>query len=321
MRKISNKFLNGVEVSAQEAVYGLLGMPLTKSSRDCVFISTGRPEERIVFMKSHEELQNLDPDSTDVAASGLLDHYSHRPKQLEDSTLAEFASYYTFSRRRPSGKSVINEEYNESFEDGAEEDQTVFALDDKSGFVRKRNFPRIIRYRRYGELENQVEFYRECVMLYHPWRNEDNDILNKDVIELYKLNEESINRIRKQYNALETHVLEKVAQEVDEEDGEDECLPDEEFEAMDDFRDEADIFNELFANQTENVVEKIPMVSLLSSQDYQILIQSLNGKQSQYVAHVMKLIAEGKEFLEFVYGGAGETNKFKRISGLSYSNF
>jgi len=121
MRHISNKFLNGVEVSAQEAVYGILGMPLTKSSRDCVFISTGRPEERIVFMKSCAELQKLDPESTDVAASGLLDHYSHRPKELEDTTLAEFASNYTFSRRRPNGKASNHEEYNETFEDETEE--------------------------------------------------------------------------------------------------------------------------------------------------------------------------------------------------------
>jgi len=307
MRQISNKFLNGVEVSAQEAVYGLLGMPLTKCSRDCVFISTGRPEERIVFMKSCQELKNLDPESTDVAASGLLDHYTHRPKELDDLTLADFASKFTFSTKRPSGKTAKDQEYAEIFEDDIEEEQTVFELDDHSGFVRKRTFPRIIRYRRYGELENPTEFYRECLMLYHPWRNEETEILNENVTDLYQLNKESIERNRRHYNALETHVLEKVAQEVDEEDCEDDCLPDEQFEAMDDFRDQADIFNELFANQTENVVEKIPMVTLLSSQDYQTLIESLNEKQSQYVTHVLKLIAEGKEFLEFVYGGAGET--------------
>jgi len=128
-------------------------MPLTKSSRDCVFINTGRPEERIVFMKSHKDLQKLEPDSTDVAASGLLDHYSHRPKELEHLTLADFASNYTFSTKRPSGKAAKVQEYTESFEDENEEEQTVFALDDESGFVKKRTFPRIIRYRRLGELQ------------------------------------------------------------------------------------------------------------------------------------------------------------------------
>jgi len=294
-----------VEVSAQEAVYGLLGVPLTKCSRDCVFISTGRPEERIVFMKSCQELKNLDPESTDVAASGLLDHYAHRPKELEDLTLADFASKYTFSTKRPKGKTAKDQEYAETLEDEVEEEQTVFELDDQSGFVRKRTFPRIIRYRRYGELENPTEFYRECVMLYYPWRDEERDILTEDIFGLYKLNEESIQRIRRQYNALETHVIEKAAQEIDEEDSENDCLPDEEFEAMDDFRDQADIFNEIFANQIDNIVEKIPMITLLPAQDYEALIGSLNLKQSQYVARVVKFVAEGKTFLEFVYAGAG----------------
>jgi len=117
MRQISNKFPNGVEVSAQEAVYGLLGMPFTKSSRDCVFISTGRPEERIVFMKTHEELKKLDLESNDVAASGLLYHYSHRPIELEDLTLAYFASCYTFSKNLPNGKAAAGQvnEYTEIF--------------------------------------------------------------------------------------------------------------------------------------------------------------------------------------------------------------
>jgi len=178
-------------------------------------------------MKSNQQLKKLDPESTDVSALGLLDHYAHRPKELEDLTLADFASKYTFSTKRPSGRTVNDQEYAEIFEDEIEVEKTVFELDDHSGFVRKRSFPRIIHYRRYGELENPSEFYRECLMLYHPWRNEEIEILNENVTDLYQLNKESIERNRKEYNALETHVLEKVALEVDEEDCEDDCLPDE----------------------------------------------------------------------------------------------
>jgi len=65
---------------------------------------------------------------------------------------------------------------------------------------------------------------------------------------------------------------------------------------MDDFRDQADIFNELFANQIDNIVEKIPMITLLPSQDYEALIGSLKTKQSQYLARVVKFVAEGRHF-------------------------
>lgn len=40
VRHIGNKFLNFVEVSAQEGSYLMLHMPLTQSSREVVFINT-----------------------------------------------------------------------------------------------------------------------------------------------------------------------------------------------------------------------------------------------------------------------------------------
>lgn len=43
IRHIGNKFLNAVEVSAQEAVYLALQMPFRRSSRDFQFISTSPP--------------------------------------------------------------------------------------------------------------------------------------------------------------------------------------------------------------------------------------------------------------------------------------
>ncbi len=40
VRDIGNKFLNSVEISAQEAVYVILQLPMRKSSRNVVFINT-----------------------------------------------------------------------------------------------------------------------------------------------------------------------------------------------------------------------------------------------------------------------------------------
>ena len=47
VRIIVNKFLNNVEVSAQEAVYLLLQLPLKKSSRQVILINTSPPAERV----------------------------------------------------------------------------------------------------------------------------------------------------------------------------------------------------------------------------------------------------------------------------------
>ena len=47
VRDIGNKFLNSVEISAQEAVYIVLQLPMRKSSQQVVFINTAPPEERV----------------------------------------------------------------------------------------------------------------------------------------------------------------------------------------------------------------------------------------------------------------------------------
>ena len=57
VRHIGNKFLNAVEVSAQEAVYLVLQMPLRRSSCDVQFISTSPPDERTFLIKKLEKLK------------------------------------------------------------------------------------------------------------------------------------------------------------------------------------------------------------------------------------------------------------------------
>ncbi len=48
VRDIGNKFLNNVEISAQEAVYIVLQLPMRKSSRQVIFnINTSPPEDRV----------------------------------------------------------------------------------------------------------------------------------------------------------------------------------------------------------------------------------------------------------------------------------
>ena len=51
VRHIGNKFLNAVEISAQEAVYLVLQMPMRRSTREFQFISTSPPDERAFLLK------------------------------------------------------------------------------------------------------------------------------------------------------------------------------------------------------------------------------------------------------------------------------
>ena len=94
LRMVSNKFLNSVELSAQEAVYICLQLPMKKSSRQVVFINTNLPEDRVFLLKPNHVLQTMRDDDEDIVASSLISRYENRTTSLESVTLAEFAAWY-----------------------------------------------------------------------------------------------------------------------------------------------------------------------------------------------------------------------------------
>ena len=83
VRHIGNVFFsNCVEVSAQEAVYLDLQIPLTKCTRDIVFINTSTTAERVFLLKPKSVLDELPAESTDIESSNIIQRYSKRPEQL-----------------------------------------------------------------------------------------------------------------------------------------------------------------------------------------------------------------------------------------------
>ena len=78
LRKFANTFTNFVEISAQEAAYGILSMPLIRSSVSTEYINTS-PEERVFLIKSQEELNKLPDHSTEIAFTGLREVRKQTP--------------------------------------------------------------------------------------------------------------------------------------------------------------------------------------------------------------------------------------------------
>ncbi|CAF4631966.1 unnamed protein product, partial [Rotaria magnacalcarata] len=99
LRVLANKFLNSSEISAQEAVYHILSIPLSINSRSTIFINTNRPENRISIVKSDEILQKLDPDSKDIFVQGLIDMYVNRSDEMKNVCFADFTSLYNVTKR------------------------------------------------------------------------------------------------------------------------------------------------------------------------------------------------------------------------------
>ena len=77
VRDIGSKFLNSVEISAQEAVYIVLQLLMKKSSRQVVFINTMPPDERVQLLKPIEEIKEMEDQCEDIYTGGLLQRYGN----------------------------------------------------------------------------------------------------------------------------------------------------------------------------------------------------------------------------------------------------
>ena len=161
VRMIGNKFLNNVEVSAQETVYLLLQLPLKRSSRQVVFVNTSPPEERVYLLKS-----NIDqlPDDAEVAESNVIARYSRRRKSLETVCLAEYVAFYD-NTSHPETDSNSDDEF-------AAETETLLY---KPG-LKRRKIARVIRTFLFDPESEPEKSARQKLMLYFPWRNEHVDL-------------------------------------------------------------------------------------------------------------------------------------------------
>ena len=148
VRDIGNKFLNNVEISAQEAVYITLQLPMRKSSRQVVFINTSPPEDRVQLLKPLKDINEMEDDSQDVYTKGLIDRYAKRARNLEHLSLADWVAWYDL-RGKPKNKKtnvvdVDNLPLERGDNDNDDDEETENDLPEKNG-GKKRTKARIIR--------------------------------------------------------------------------------------------------------------------------------------------------------------------------------
>ncbi len=194
LRKLGSAFLNHREISAQEAAYRLLSLPLKQATRTVTFINTTPKEKRVSMMKPLSVILAMESDDEDVYCHNMVDRYSARPQHLENLCLAEFVANYTTDRK----------------DSGAEENDEPSILDEEHlpqkitlqrdmGSMHKRRREAVIRF--YKDKEHGEEFYRNLLMLYKPWQNEDTDLRHDAMSfqESYHLVEDTVEANRKKY--------------------------------------------------------------------------------------------------------------------------
>ena len=193
VRHIGNKFLNAVEVSAQEAAYLILQLSMSNKSRKCEFLSTAPPDERTFLLKSKQDLEALPEDSTEIEADNTIKRYARRHKVLENYCFADFvAKVVSVSQVEQKEKhardngveydndsnTVIDSDEDEQVDEETSTNKVRHSVVTDNVRIVLRNRSKIIRYVHYSEKVNPENYYREQLMLFRPWRNERIDLLN-----------------------------------------------------------------------------------------------------------------------------------------------
>ena len=108
IRHIGNEFLNAVEISAQEAVYLVLLMPLRRSSRDFQFTNTSNPDDRIFLLKTLDKIKELPNNSTDIESDNIIKRYQRRSHNLDHLCLADFVAWFNCVKDKHSDNNTSN---------------------------------------------------------------------------------------------------------------------------------------------------------------------------------------------------------------------
>ena len=300
VRDIGNKFLNSVEISAQEAVYIVLQLPMKKCSRQVIFINTTPPEERVQLLKPVSDIKELEDDSEDIYTSGLLQRYAKRPISFEHVTLADCAAWYDSCGKPYVKKSVVNDTDNFPLEtaNGSEnEDELCDESIACNKSNKKRSKARIIRSVWFNREKDPEKHYRELIMLFTPWRNEQTDLLAncssyqarflivKDLIDaqmkLYAVCSDDLNKINEYISGLvesedQFDSIAPLTQNIeyqDEAEGQQDLHPD--------FNENYDLSEDVGISSAVASTEPL-ILNELQDQDFRQLVQTLNQKQKEF---------------------------------------
>ena len=326
LRKIGHNFLNGSEVSAQEAVYVILSIPLTMCSRQIIFINTGEKEKRTAILKPLAKLKNLDPDSTDVYSTAILEYYSKRPEILENLCLADFASkFQTINNSKKSGESKDKDVEYDNIEESEQNNDLnrgnrIQIRDEKNNLIctlYERKIPKVIRYRRYQSNKDPINYFREKVMLYVPWRDEDNDILNKDIEALFRENKAKIIEKENSYikdNTIDyDSILDRIGENPDpdesdiEEDNEEDL--ENQYRILDTRRPESSLDIDIPSTKRDSETGKcvsFRAIQLQTTDEYNELMRKLNQGQRTYLMGLKDIVESNQlPIYHLITGGAG----------------
>jgi hypothetical protein len=190
---------------------------------------------------------------------------------------------------------------------------TDLKLLDSSGFMRKRNIRKIIRFRHYGKMEDPHNYYREKLMLFVPWRNEDAELLDPgiDIMQRIAVSEQLIHENSKPFyydidvnDEKLTNIVNEVQDDIDRNEDDNRIVQNEMELIEEDISFEQHFDEDVMSGNIR--VEQFLPPRAVPDDEYRCLMRTLNEKQRRFVLNSLHLLkTNAAPFYFFLSGGAG----------------
>lgn len=267
------------------------------------------------MLKSPKELEEMEEDSEDIYKKGTIERYAERPAMLENMCLADFEAWYEYRGTKKEKKST------KKTEDGEQKKEQTLKPNEiktKDGVLTRRRGPKVLRFCNFNKFTQTSDFFRERVMLFKPWRDEESEVENADCKRICSENSELIDQNCKKYIKLAEDINE-IAKQIEEKrnaEALDTVDPNGETDQVinvfgyDDNTIRPDLNLELndcaSTNKADEATKRYKMPDQLGSEEYFKLCDSLNTKQRDYLMHIIdKFKSNSLPVYDFISGGAG----------------
>lgn len=286
VRKTGSTWINSSEISAQEAVYHVLGLRLRRFSRAVQFVNTNLPEKRFRVAMTSEELKKMPADSLNCFKETVREKYGGRKKaELLDLCLADYVALV----RWKVGSNQVGEERVE---------------------VEFRRQPKVLRWVGYSEKQDFENFCREQIMLFLPWKGVFEDlVVATSWSEIFMREQEQIRDNRERYVKIDAEVWDAICEKAAQE-----CrnaeLRNAEAQEGDTFGDKVDLCCEGGELNTSRAVASRGVQSTTHFVEWDHFgdkIGTMNLLQKQFFDHVMYSVRQDSDepMRLFLTGGAG----------------
>ena len=152
-------------------------MPLRRCSRTTVFLNTDHKDSRDSLLLPFAHLQKLDDNDENVYCKNIIDRYTTRPQNLEDMSLAEFATNYTYKRETTNDVTHCEDDMSGGSDtelqcDDHVSEESIINLQNGLECMRKRKKKAIIRWHNFNIEKEPEKHFRSRIMLFMPLREE-----------------------------------------------------------------------------------------------------------------------------------------------------